>query len=145
MVAKEDCSVLPLLTAEKRNIKENIDEEIVAGVSRIIAGESRYRIPRIGDCLLLNERRSMDSRIHGGRYGTESLRRYFGRVEEVHPHVVTFRTSGGFCISEKVTDFRIGLIQYVRLKELPKQPELISYEEKKLDSFAKNFQELLLM
>lgn len=144
MVAKENCSVLPLLTAEKRNQKENIDEKVVAGVSRIIAGERGFRIPCVGDCLLINERKSMDSRIHGGRYCAETLRRYFGRVEEIHPHVVTFRTSGGFYVSEKVTDFRIGLIQYVRLKELPEQSERISYEEKRLDSFTKNFQELLL-
>lgn len=102
------------------------------------------KVPKIGECVLINEREeSLFSRIHGGRYDKECYRRYFGKVVEIHPHVVVLESGHGRT-SERVADFNVGLVNYIRLKELPEKADRLSYDEKLFSAFARSFEDLLL-
>lgn len=121
-----------------------INEEGAALISRIFA-RTENRMPQVGDLLLINERLykgGCGSRDYGGKYRTDLLRRYFGRVAEVYPHIIVLDTPRGY-VAEKVTDFKVGLIQFVKVKEIP--TEEISYEDKEFTNFAHAFERLLDM
>ena len=124
-------------TAVIRTISELFDDSVKRPVP--LRGK---RLPQVGEYLLINERETpLFSRIHGGRYSCEHCRRHFGRVIEVHPHIIVLESNGSIT-SEMVSDFNVGLIKFVRLKRLPERP--ISYDEKLLSTFVKSFENLLL-
>lgn len=106
-------------------------------------GLEEHPVPKVGEFLLINECAAQYSRIHGGRYNIGYYRRYFGRVVEVYPHIIVL-DSGNRMTSERVDDFKVGLVRYVRLKRLPESPEKISYDEKLLSRFIHSFENLLL-
>lgn len=101
-------------------------------------------VPQVGECILLNDECRSFTHEHGGRYRNEHRNnaRYFGEVMEVYPHIIVLKTSRGL-VSERVMDFKVGLLKYVKLKKVPENPEKISYDERQLDTFIKSFEVLL--
>lgn len=124
--------------------------DTVSQISRLIERPEVYpvyndgkTIPQVGECVLINEKAGQSfSHEHGGRYHNECCRRYFGEVAEIHPHVIVFKTDRGM-VSERILDFKVGIIKYAKLKRIPDRPENISYDQKLLGSFINSFENLL--
>lgn len=153
MVTKEAHSYMLDLKSEKNtSVTVDYDAAIIESLQRVIEGDVENaeqrsvagRVPRVGECLLINEVVRLNSRIHGGRYEAQSQRRYFGRVSQIHPYVVVLQMSNGLYVSEKVSDFQVGLVKYIRLKSMPEKENAISYDERELENFIGSFEELLL-
>lgn len=102
-------------------------------------------VPKVGELVLINERDGVCfSREHGGRYRNEYMnsRRYFGEVVQVYPHIVVMRTPRGI-VSERVWDFKLGILRYAKLKKFPESLKTMSYDERLLGTFIKAFESLL--
>lgn len=131
------------MVAQTEELHQDAGHDILQSIGRVIMGKTRKRVPHIGECILINETCREYSRIHGGRYDVEYKRRYFGQVAEVYPHIVLLRKPNGTYVSEKRSDFEVGLLRYISLKSLPENENEISYEEKDVESFAILFAKLL--
>lgn len=103
----------------------------------------KHRLPDIGEYVLINECVGVFSRVHGGRHEFHANRRYFGKVTQRYPHIIVMETRNGLT-SEMVSDIKVGLVQYVGLKQLPEHPEKLTYDERLLSNFIKDFENLLL-
>ncbi len=102
-------------------------------------------IPQVGEYVLVNEKECQSfTREHGGRYRNDYKfsRRYFGEVMAIHPHVIVLKTHRGM-VSERILDFKVGILRYAKLKKVPDRPEEISYDERLLKTFIKSFESLL--
>lgn len=142
--ARVELGLLSKEVPQKRNISH---EETVQAISDLFEGNlqsgAKNRIPGVGEYLLVNECGGCFSRVHGGRYEINLNRRYFGRVAQRYPHIIVMETRNGLT-SEKVSDIKVGLVQYVSLKKLPEHPEKLTYDERLLSNFIKDFENLLL-
>lgn len=108
-------------------------------------GSYKNVVPQVGECILLNDECQSFTREHGGRCHRIQYRnneRYFGEVVEIYPHIIVLKTSRGL-VSERIMDFKVGLLKYVKLKKVPESPEKISYDERRIETFVKSFEALL--
>ena len=130
--------------------EESKESKVVREISKLIEGpeifpvyNGRNTVPQVGECVLINEKECASfSREHGGRYRNENSRRYFGEVVQIHPHIVVLKTDRGM-ISERIADFKVGIVKYAKLKQFPERPEMLSYNDRFLGTFIKSFESLL--
>ena len=144
-ITDEDSKPLAGVTARDSGMRH---KETVQAISDLFEGKLegsvvKRRVPDVGEYILINECGGCFSRVHGGRYEINSSRRYFGRVTQRYPHIILMETGNGLT-SEKVSDIKIGLVQYVSLKSLPEHPEELTYDERLLSNFIRDFENLLL-
>lgn len=102
-----------------------------------------YAVPQVGECVLVNEKACPSfTHEHGGRHHKEHSRRYFGEVTEIHPHIIVLKTHRGM-VSERILDFKVGILKYAKLKRFPDRLENISYDDRLLGKFIQSFESLL--
>ena len=142
-IKEEEWSVLVTEQETKDEVIKTISElfEVTEKPEKKIC---RKRVPKIGEYVLVNQRETaIFTRVHGGRHYNESEERYFGKVVELHPHVVVMESNGRIK-TETVNDFKVGLIEFVCLKAIPEELWKMPYDRRTVRNFTKAFSDLVL-